>query len=659
MELQLMDQFAMVYRLELLGGFHFAAPDGAEIQLGPVRLRALVAAIALAEGRAVPRSRLWDLLWEDSTEQRARNNLRQSFTALRSACRGSKGFPFRVSRDEAAILPDAIEVDALKLEAALKAADPLATGTIGRGLFLEGLHLPGAVAQDWLLSERQRWESLRLRHLEHGMTACDAAGRLDEAAVWAEWLIAADPAAEAAHRTLIRVHLAHGDRARALRQFEDCRTSLETRLGVRPDSETTSLRDRILSEDQGAAVLTEGPSVVVLPFDNLSGDPAQDYFCDSLTETLTSNLARFSDLSVIASRSAFHLRSGAASIPEVCRAFGVGYAVTGGAQRIAHGIRVVVSLVSAIGRIAWTQQYERETEAVDDLHAEVAEVIASTLAAGYGGQLRRAWSKARRSVRPSEAGAFDLFTRALETVDRWTPADLTEGRELFRQAVALDEGYGRAWAKLSFCYLIEAAEGWSDDFASTLAEASRLARHAVAVDPSEPWSHWALGACEVFSGHHDAGIAEIERALGFNPGDADIMTDHGYFLSLAGRAEEGLAVAKRAMTLNPYFPDWYLLQLMQIEFDACRYRDALATASRIRLSATTANWLYLAASHAALGQIPSAKAAARTAVQLDSRSVRKKLSDPRLLPYRREEDRRHLYDNLALAGLRQAFPARS
>ena len=134
-----------------------------------------------------------------------------------------------------------------------------------------------------------------------------------------------------------------------------------------------------------------------------------------------------------------------------------------------------------------------------------------------------------------------------------------------------------------------------------MAEALKYATLAIARDDDEAWGHWALGGYHLFCGQHDRAIAAFQRALELNPNDADVINDFGPCLSCAGRAKEGVEMMRKAMRLNPHYPEWWLLVQGQVYFDARRYEDAIATLESLRTLDTIGVQLYLAASHAALG----------------------------------------------------------
>ena len=150
---------------------------------------------------------------------------------------------------------------------------------------------------------------------------------------------------------------------------------------------------------------------------------------------------------------------------------------------------------------------------------------------------------------------------------------------------------------------------------------------------------------------HDLAQLEFERAIALNPNDADVLSDVGYFLAYAGKAEEGLSFAAKGMRLNPYYPEYYVMQLGQIYFDARQYENAVATFGSLRSLSTTVSCLYTAASHAALSQSGDAKEAIRRVMAFDPTATLEKWISLRFAPYKNPEDLAHFRENLRKAGL--------
>jgi adenylate cyclase len=184
-----------------------------------------------------------------------------------------------------------------------------------------------------------------------------------------------------------------------------------------------------------------------------------------------------------------------------------------------------------------------------------------------------------------------------------------------------------------------------------MAEALKFSNLAIARDDDEAWGHWATAGYHMFCGQHDRAITSYERALELNPNDADVLNDFGQCLSYAGRAKEGLEMVRKAMRLNPHYPEYWTFQLGPIFFDAHQYPEAITTLESLRLLDTIGVHLYLAASHAALGHVELARAAVARVMGFDAQATIQSLAPTCLSPYKNAEDRDHLRHFLLKAGL--------
>jgi adenylate cyclase len=414
---------------------------------------------------------------------------------------------------------------------------------------------------------------------------------------------------------------------------------------------------RVRIDAEGAAwhpssAHSDRPSIAVLPFENMSGDPNQEYFADCLTENIITALSRFRDLFVIARHSSFTYKGKAAKIPEVCRELGVRYVLEGSIQRSSDRMRITAQLIDgATDRHLWSERYDRRVEDVFALQDEMTETIVGTLATAYGGRLLKAWQGQAEGAGVRNFQAFDFFLRGTEFMDNFTEEDNRQARELFLKAIQLDANYSKAYAKLAWTYISEVTCGWSVDVAESLARGLEFATLAIERDDDEAWGHWALAGYWLYLGQHDRTISEFQKALELNPNDANVLTDLGWCLSYAGRAREGLELAQKAMRLNPHYPEYWVRQLGQIYYDAGQYEQAVATLESIRNLKSVSVYLYLAASHAALGRIGEAEKATKRALELDPKATLARRTSVELAPYKLQRDLEHFREGMRKAGL--------
>jgi adenylate cyclase len=398
--------------------------------------------------------------------------------------------------------------------------------------------------------------------------------------------------------------------------------------------------------------LPNTPSIAVLPFTNMSGDPQQEYFSDGITENIIANLSRFHDLFVIARNSTSVYKGKAAKIQDISRELGVRYILEGSVHMSGDQVRINAQLIDGpTGRHLWVERYQRQVEDIFALQDEVTETIVGTLASGYGGRLRKAWQKQAQTTRPKNVQAFDCFMRGLDSWDLLTKEDNLRAREYLEEAIRLDPGFAKAFSKLAWTHISDAIEGWGDDYESSIAKAKECAIKAIDCDDGESWGHWALAACHIYEKRFDLALPGFQKAIDLNPNDADALMDYGYYISYAGRAEEGLEAAHKAMRLNPHHPEWYKLSLAQICFDARQYEDAVAAFRSVHSVETVASCLYMAAALAALGLAVDAEVAIESALELDPRATLRKWTDAKMAPYKDPKDLGHFREYVQKAGL--------
>ena len=399
--------------------------------------------------------------------------------------------------------------------------------------------------------------------------------------------------------------------------------------------------------------LPDKPSIAVLPFTNMSGDPTQDYFSDGITENIITELSRFRDLFVIASNSSFAYKGRSVKVQDVARELGVRYVLEGSVQRSNDRVRVTAQLIDGLsGLHLWAQRFDRQVADIFAVQDEVTETIVGTLAAGYGGRLRKAWLRSSsEGNRSQNFQAFDYLLRGFDLFNDFTAENVARARELFHRAIELDPSYAKAHAKIAWAHIVEATYGWSEDYDASLARGREFAAKAIECDDDEAWAHWALAAYYVYTMRHELGLAEFQKAIDLNPNDAEVLTDFGMFSSYAGKVAEGLELARKAMRLNPHFPQWYVAQLGQIYFDARQYEEAITTLKSLRSLDTILSNLYLAASQAHLGHLGDAKKAIARALELDAGASMQKWGNVKMAPYKNAEDLEHFRDGLRKAGL--------
>jgi adenylate cyclase len=401
-----------------------------------------------------------------------------------------------------------------------------------------------------------------------------------------------------------------------------------------------------------ATSATDRPSIAVLPFINVGGDPAHEYFTEGITQNIITGLSRFRDLSVVASSSSFAYRGKTVKIQDASRDLGARYVLEGSVQRAGVCLRITAQLIDgATGRHLWAERYDRGLEDIFAVQDDVSELIVGTLAAAYGGRLGKAWQGRAEGTGTRNLRALDHFLRGMDLMHRCTREDNERARESFAKAARLDPSYAKPIAEMSWSHMIDAYLGWSANAPQSWAEALRLAKLAIERDDEEAWGHHAFAGYCMYKSQHCRAIAEFERALALNPNDADTIVDFALCLSYAGRSAQGLEMALKAMRLNPHHPEFYAMQLGQICFNDRRYEKAVDTLEGLRSMDTVLGHLYLAASHAALGHGDHARAAVKRVMDLDPQATIERWACPEMAPYKEAQDSTHFRENLRKAGL--------
>ena len=303
--------------------------------------------------------------------------------------------------------------------------------------------------------------------------------------------------------------------------------------------------------------LPDRPSVAVLPFTNLSQDPAQEYFSDGVTEDLITGLSKVSGLFVIARNSTFTYKGKAVKVREVGRDLGVRYVLEGGVQRAGDRVRITAQLVdAATGYHVWAERYDREVGDIFALQDDVTQQIVEALAV----KLTEAEKVRLGRVPTAVPEAYDLVLRGNEQRKRTTREGNAQARRLFAQALELDPEYAAAYAGLSWTHLQSWQFLWSPTRES-LDRARDLAERAIALDNTLADAYHLLGQVYLWQKEHDRAIRQAERAIELAPNDADGYETLAEILSWSGRAEESIGLIRHAMRLNPHYPYFYLWTL--------------------------------------------------------------------------------------------------
>jgi TolB-like protein/cytochrome c-type biogenesis protein CcmH/NrfG len=295
---------------------------------------------------------------------------------------------------------------------------------------------------------------------------------------------------------------------------------------------------------------SDRPAIAVLPFVNMSDDPAQEYFSDGISEDIITALSKLRWFFVIARNSSFVYKGKAVHMRRVAEELGVGYVVEGSVRKAGERVRITVQLNNvATGSHVWAERYDRGLGDVFAVQDEITEAIVAAMEP----QLYAAENFRAQRKPPDSMDAWDLVMRALSHYWRVTRQDNVVAQALLEKAVAIDPAYGQALGLLAACHTFSAHMGWSD-LAIALPIAERAALAAIQADSEDAWAHHALGCVYLFTRRFEDSLAEFELALRLNPNFSLAQGYYGLALSYCSRWEEAYEAARRALRLSPRDP---------------------------------------------------------------------------------------------------------
>jgi adenylate cyclase len=390
--------------------------------------------------------------------------------------------------------------------------------------------------------------------------------------------------------------------------------------------------------------LPEKPSIAVLPFVNMSGDPEQEYFSDGITEDLITDLSKMPGLIVIARNSVFTYKNKPVMAQQVSQELGVQYLLEGSVRKAGERVRITAQFIDATtGRHLWADRYDRDMGDIFALQDELTERIIAVLSIKMGEEEHK--RLAARGTR--NLGAYDLFLRGLEYFNQYTKEANVQARMMFKKALDLDPGYAMASEKMGWTHFIDWTMGWSSD-PESLNQAFDLGQQAATADDSFEGPHCLLGNVYLWRKEHDKAIELNEKSLTLNPNYANGLCDLGGVLSFAGKPKEAIELIERALRLDPFFP-YHFFFLGHAYFLTRNYEEALGALEK----AIAGNpdffpaRAFRAVTYAELGRDEEARA--ETALILKKSPATTTTVWRERLPYKNSEDLERV-----LAGLRKA-----
>lgn len=398
-------------------------------------------------------------------------------------------------------------------------------------------------------------------------------------------------------------------------------------------------------------VLPDKPSITVLPFQNLSGDPEQEYFADGMVEDIIAALSRIRWLFVIARNSSFTYKGRDVDVQGVGQTLGVRYVLEGSVRKSGNKIRITGQLIDATtGTHIWAERFEGMLHDIFELQDQIAESVVGAIAP----QLERAEIE-RAKRKPTESlDAYDYYLRGMAKLHNGTREAIEQALPLFYKAIELDPEFASAYGMAAWCHFWRKLNGWMTDRPQEIAEGARLARLAVELGRDDAVALTRGGhALAHLAGDVDGGIALLDRARLLNPNLAPAWFLGGILRALRGEADAAIKDLTHAVRLSPLDPEMFRMQvgMALAHFFAGRFDPASDWAEKAlrNLPCLLASVALIAASHALSGRMDKANQAMQRLHELDPSLRVSNLKD--WLPIQRSEDLKRFADGLRLAGL--------
>jgi TolB-like protein/DNA-binding SARP family transcriptional activator len=591
-------------RIYLVGNMRAVAPDGADFLPRGRKTRGLMAILCLAQGERVSRSRLVGLLWDRSGEAQGRVSLRQSLSELNSIV--NRYAPGLVETDRESVRLDVAKcwVDALAiLEASIDSAAHASNFVEPYSeRLLEDLDGITPSLDQWLAAERTRFEYRVRKILEVELDRLtEQNARPEVRAAAARRLINFEPTHEAAVRSLMEAFAQMGDRAQAIREFERCRQVLQRMLDLPPSKETIAVYEavRVKSTEMASPVISNertsgessknvetgpldvspvrweitkqsdlsasaydprqerwhGPSIAVLPFRNLTGDPAHYFVADGLVEDLIEALSRVPNFFVISRLSTLAFRDQDRHPREIGNVLGVRYVLSGSMRILEDRLRLSIELTDTqLGAALWFSKLDERFADLFAVQDRLSEMIVRQVAP----YLHAAEINRIRVKRPDSLEAYELFLRAQENMHNSSRAVFETSEAMFDAAIAKDPHYATAFAWRAYWHVLRVGQGWSPDPARDARQADHFARAAIECSSMEPIAYAVHGqVASYLYKDFDLAFRRFEAALRINANAAPAWMWSAAARAWMGDGPRAIEEINKAMALSPYDPLMY------------------------------------------------------------------------------------------------------
>jgi len=362
--------------------------------------------------------------------------------------------------------------------------------------------------------------------------------------------------------------------------------------------------------------LPDKPSIAVLPFVNMSGDPSQEYFSDGLTDQIINGLCKISNLFVIARNSSFAYKGKSISIKQIAQELGVKYILEGSVQKAGERVRITAQLIDAATDYhMWSESYDRDLTDTFALQDEITIKLIWEMGINLTqGEQARIYQKDINNIQ-----AYDKFSRGLECFYRFNKQDNEKARIFLEQAIKIEDTSALVHSFLGYTHWMASLSNWSDSPIETFVKAEKCAQKALALNDSLDVPHFLLAMMHLFKREWERAIIEAKRAAALNPNGADALAALGYITSYAGEPEEAIIHLQKAFRLNPVPLFFYYYSLGLAYRLADQYEKAIEVVNHaLKIDPETFTpYVTLIMCYITLNEFENARKAVKTLLEID------------------------------------------
>jgi|GEM_PF-6882963 len=548
-------------KLYFFGGFRIRDAQERPLELTGKKGSAIIAYLSRCPGMTATREKLADLLWSDSDSEHSRNSLRQALSVLRQDLSSTGADILHSNKDTIGLNAESIDSDAAVLETAQSArSGGLLEEAISvyTGPFLDGFFSGSSAFEDWAAGEREKFLNLAIGSLEKLARLVD----VEKGLAIARRLVAMEPTREASYRLEMELLALAGQRDRAIRTFEACRSMLQKEFGVDVSPETRKLWQSLLvgpdpdiaspplrqMSDVTDPGIWKKPSIGVLGLVNLTTERSEDYFAKGLVQDITTALAQRRDCEIVAELPALTTGTGSLDVRRIAATYDVKYLLNGSVQRAADDLRVNIQLIdTGNGHNVWAQRFDGRVQE----GLEFQDRIAQSVMVALGMELQLTSWKVRDKSPPGSPEVRRLINQAMTKYYEMTKASVQAAMRLAEQALAIEPDNPRAMRTLSVTISVGMSFGTLPRRQEHIDRAVSLAEGAAKAVPDDEMARCFLAYALSTAGRIDEAIAELRHTIVLNPNYANAHGDLAVLYALKGETEAALHEANEAIRLGP------------------------------------------------------------------------------------------------------------